>query len=760
MSKITLLDGAMGTALASANRDPSCASSLKNPEIVEEITSEYIESGARIVETCTFSATSVKYGNFKEINRRAVEIAKKAVSKTSKKVRIAGSVGPVGKMVKPIGDMEFEDAVRAFSRQMEVLRSSGVDLFIIETMDDISQMRAALIAAKEIAPGLDVIATMTFSEDGRTSTGTPPEVAAVVMDRLGADVVGVNCSYGPEGLYGVVKAMREATSKPICVQANAGVPINENGKTVYPMTPQEYAVRCRELVRAGASYIGGCCGTTGEYIRFLREKIGDIKPPPPVKNTPFIITSRTDWIEFGNYPIIIGERINFLAHPEIKDSNELIVREAIKQRNAGAGALDVNLGRDEERTAEVIELLSSRVNLPLVLDSQNPEAVEAAARIYPGVLLLNSISAEKKKMKSLLPLAKKYGMPFIGLCVSDEGVPSESSGKIRVAEKILKRAEKEGIPSSDVVIDPVTFSISTDTSSAVKTLEALRRTDSRTVLGISNVSSGFPQKAVLNQTYSSLAVASGCSALIANPLDTDLIYSVRAAALLSGRDLNGDEYIKYFSPSKEAFKFENPLSQAVLEGGSSLAAQEAEKLLKTNEPLKIINEYIIPALDKVGGLYSERVLFLPQLIQSAKACENSMALLEKELQKRGGMRARGRVVIATVKGDIHDIGKNLVSLILKNHSYEVRDLGVDVDSETIVREARSFNADIVALSSLMTTTMDRMKEVSSIIREQGLNIPILVGGAAVTSKFAESIGARYAPDAVEAVRVAEKLTDS
>jgi 5-methyltetrahydrofolate--homocysteine methyltransferase len=756
--ELVFLDGAMGTSLAFRGLDPTALSTLKHPDAVKEITKGYIEAGSDIIETNTFQALPAKFPEYADINREAVRIAKQAVKESgAKNVKIAGSIGPTGKMVKPVGELEFEQAVDIFRSQIKILNSQGVDLLVIETMDDISEMRAALIASKETAPQLPVIATMTFSEHGRTSTGTPAEVAARVMDSLGALAVGVNCSFGPEGLIEIVRRMRRVTKKPIAAQANAGLPRIENRRTVYPLGPVEYAKLSKNLVRSGASYIGGCCGTTKEHIRALKKELKNITPPKPYARVPLIITSRSRWTEFDAFPVIIGERINFIAHPKLKDSHDALVAEAVKQKNAGADALDVNLGRDEQRAWEVVDTILRKTGLPVVLDSQDPETVEKVARKYPGVLLLNSVSAEKSKLDSLLPVAKKYGIPFIGLCVDDKGVPKTVREKLDICKKIISAAKARSMDENNIVIDPVTLSISTDTDSAAKTLKALQKIKNPTVLGISNVSSGFPQRALLNEIFSALAAGSGCSALIANPLDADLMYCVYASALLSGRDRNGKRYVDFFSAGKETFSFKDPLSQSVLEGNISLAESEARNKLKKIQPLKIINGSIVPALNKVGQLYSERKIFLPQLIESAKACRKAMAVINRGFAGGKHKSKKAKILIATVKGDIHDIGKNLVVLMLENHSFEVRDIGVDADSKKIISEAKKFKPDILALSALMTTTMERMAEVAGLLQKENITVPVMVGGAAVTEKYARSIGAHYGRDAVDAVRVAEIL---
>ncbi|MFH1414858.1 MAG: homocysteine S-methyltransferase family protein [Elusimicrobiota bacterium] len=761
MNKIVFLDGAMGTTLSARGADATPISNIEAPETVKTILKEYIDAGADIIETNTFSATSLKFDNFEEINRRGVRLAREAVEETGKKgVKIAGSAGATGLMVEPLGKLGFEEAVGIFSEQFSIFREEGVDLFIIETMDDISEMRAALIAARATAPEIPVIATMTFASETHTSTGTPAEAAAAVMDYMGASVVGINCSFGPETMLETVSRMRRVTGKPIIVQANAGLPGIRNGETVYHLDPAEYAKHVKKLIDAGASYVGGCCGTTPGHIRRLVKEFSRTVPRRAPEKVPLIITSRSGWAEFerGGIPVVIGERINFIAHRELADSEDKVVAEGLKQKKAGADALDINLGPMEEKTWDTVNAVSKRVDLPIVLDSQNPEEVEKTARKYPGIMLLNSVSGENRKMDELLPVVKKYGIPFVALCLDDKGVPKSIKGKLQVYRNILKRAGREGINTDRIIVDPLTLAVSSDPAAPKKTLKAIKGISHNTILGISNISMGMPQRSLLNEIFSVMAVEAGCSAFIVNPLDTDLMYALYAAALLSGREKKTSRYVRYFSTSTESFSFESPLSQAILEGEHKRAADEAKKMLKKQNALKIIDGHVLPALNRVGEDFRLKKIFLPQLIESARAAQSAMQLIEEKLQNEGReVFRRARILVATVKGDIHDIGKNLIALVLKNHSFEIRDIGVDVESEKIVDEACKWKADIIALSSLMTTTMERMKEVSDILKERGKDIPVMIGGAAITSDYADSIGAYYGRDAVEAVKIAGEL---
>jgi 5-methyltetrahydrofolate--homocysteine methyltransferase len=759
--KITFIDGAMGTNLSAAGFEASPRANIDHPGEVKKIHLDFIRAGADIIETNTFSATSLKYDNFKEINQKGVQIAREAVAESKRKsVKIAGSIGASGKMVKPLGELEFEQAVDIFKSQIDVLQKSGADLLIIETMDDLSEFRAALIAAAETAAELPLIATMTFAEGERTSTGTPPEIAARVADTLGADIIGVNCSFGPAGLVEVIKRMRAVTKKPLAAQANAGLPKLVDGTTVFPESPQNYAEQAAELVKAGVTYIGGCCGTTKAHIVKLVETLKDISPAPAPEKLPLIISSRTEFRVFGEKPILIGERINLVAHPGLKGSVDKMVREGLRQKKAGADALDVNTVTQKELTVQVAEAVNSRVGLPVVLDSQDKDTVGQVARRYPGILLLNSVSAEKEKSGQLLPVVKKYGMPYIGLCVSDDGVPRTAGEKLKVAGHLIKEAAARGIDPETIVIDPVVFAVSSDTSSAAETLKALQKIDNYTVLGVSNVSAGLPQRAVLNEIFSAIAVGQNCSALIVNPLNADLVYGVHAASLLTGRDKNAERYLNFFSTgNKERFTFEEKLSQAILEGDSAAALGRLEELLNETDPLDIINSAVVPALDRVGKEYDRKIIFLPQLIESAGAAEKVMEQIEKKLSSAGEkMKSSGKILFATVKGDIHDIGKNLVALILKNHSFQIRDLGVDISADEIVDTAIEWGADIVALSSLMTTTMEEMGKVVRLLKNKNAGIPVMVGGAAVRGDYAKSIGAHYAKDAIEAVKKAKEIS--
>ncbi len=750
----------MGTSLAKRGKDSSALSNLQNPKDVREIHGEFIRAGADIIQTNTFSANPAIFKkDYKKLISAGVKLARKAVADSGrKKLTVAGSIGPTGKMVSPVGKLDFEETVNIFKKTARAFYDAGIDTLIIETFDDISEMRAALIGAREAADGFKIFASMTFSSGDRTSTGTPAEAAAAVMDALGADVIGVNCSFGPEGLADAVKKIRAYTSKPVMAQPNAGLPDISKGTMVYPENPADFAAKCRGLVKAGASFIGGCCGTSPAHIAALKKTVKNITPPPAPGRVPAVITSRTSFTVFGDFPVIIGERINFTARPELASSEAKIAAEGLKQKKAGALALDINLGRHEEKTLESVMAVERRTSLPVVLDSQNAAEVEKAARRYPGVLLLNSISAEKEKMDSLFPVVKKYGLPFIALCVSDRGVPGTIKGKIKIARSLLKRAREEGISKDKILVDPVVLAASSDTSSAYKTLRAIENISANTVIGVSNVSGGLPQRALLNQALSALAVYCGASALIVDPMDTDLVYMFYASSLLSGRDKRALNYTGYFAPGSEKFSFDNPLSQAIFEGSREEAVRLARLAVKDMSPFEIIEKLIAPALDRVGAEYSEKRIFLPQLVESARSAEAAVEEVERHIKSgKSEIKKKGTIVIATVKGDIHDIGKNLVALLLKNSSFDVIDMGVDIDSKKIVNEAVKRKADIVALSSLMTTTMHSMKEVKQLIDSKKLKIPVLVGGAAVTEKFASQIGAFYAKDAVKAVKAAEDI---
>ncbi|MGM0568633.1 MAG: homocysteine S-methyltransferase family protein [Elusimicrobiota bacterium] len=757
--EIKFLDGGMGTSLSMRGKDSSPLSNIENPADVIDIHRGFIQAGSDIIETNTFTANPYNYKNYRRLIKEGVNLAQKAVGLSKRKdIRIASSIGPISELVAPLGKLEFEDAVDIFKKTSKAFFNSGLNLIILETMDDILQMRAALIGIREVNPHAEIFATMTFSDSGRTTTGTPAEAAAAAMDALGADVIGANCSFGPRGLYSTLKRMRKVTRKPLMVQPNAGLPQIKNGSQVYTQGPDVFAHRCDGFPSTGVSYIGGCCGTGAEHIAALKRKLKNASVSLPPKKIPLIISSRTSFTRLGDFPVIIGERINFSARPRLRESEEKVVAQGLKQKKARAAALDVNMGSHEEKTLDTVLALERRVGLPVVLDSQNAGEVEKAARRYPGVLLLNSVPGEKEKMDSLFPVVRKYGLPFIALCVRDKDVPRSAEDKLSAAKSLLKRASKEGIDTERALVDPLVLTLSSDPMSAFQTLKALEELKLKSVLGVSNVSSSLPQRALLNQVFSSLAVYCGVSALIADPLDSDLVYSLYASALLSGRDRGASEYLKFFSPASEELSFSHPLSRAIFEGSPKAAADYALQAMQKTPPLEVVETLIAPALDIVGQQYSQKKIFLPQLIQAARSCEKAMEEVEKKLKSFGGKRKiKGRIVIATVKDDIHDIGKNLVTLLLKNSSFEVIDLGVDVSSERIVSEAIKREADIIALSALMTNTMRRMEEVRELLDKKNTDIAVLAGGAAVTGSYAKSIGASYASDAVKAVKEAERI---
>ncbi len=576
-------------------------------------------------------------------------------------------------------------------------------------------------------------------------------------------MVGVNCSFGPDKLKETVQRMRKVTKKPLIAQANAGLPKYKNGRTVYSMNPKAYTRQVKNLIKAGATYIGGCCGTAPKFIKEMIVEFKDLDldfiMPAPEKIAP-VITSRTSWAEFKNFPVVIGERINLTAHPELKKSDEKIIKEGLKQKKAGATALDINMADREKNLPSISDKLSRRVGLPLVFDCQNPDILKKTVRSYPGVPLLNSISGEEEKMKRLFPVVKKYGIPFVGLCIDEDGVPDKMEKKVSIARKIMTRCSEENIPVENTVIDPVVFALSSKPGSAKNTIKALKKIKFPTILGISNISSGLPQQALINQVFAAISVYSGVSGVIVNPLDKDLIYNMYAAAAIKGKKdtKNINRFIEYFSPETDSFELQDELSQSIVEGNTVNSAEIAAKRLEHVKGLKIINDSVIPALKKIGENYDQKLIFLPQLIESARAARKTMDVINRKIKSRGGsVSCKGKILIATVEGDIHDIGKNLVSLILKNHTFEVKDMGVDIPAYRIVKEAKSWGADIIALSSLMTTTMSCMEEVVEKLNQENLDVPVIIGGAAVRKSYARKIGAYYGKNALAAVKLARNL---
>ena len=686
--------------------------------------------------------------------------------------------------LEPVGPMKLEALINIYKEQAKYLLEAGVDLFVVETMMSLAETRAAVIAIKEVC-NLPVIASLTFQEDGRTLYGTDPVTAVVVLQSIGADIIGVNCSTGPGEMIPVIKKMKEYAEVPILAKPNAGLPVLEDGVTVYPMTPEEFASWGPAFIEAGAGLIGGCCGSTPEHIRMLAEKVSGLTTKAPCNIHPIMLASerKSQEIALDGKFLVIGERINPTGKKKLQEELragklDLVEAMAEQQEEMGAHILDINMGTngidEKEMMLKAISKVTMVSSLPLCIDTSYVEVMEAALRAYPGRALINSISLETEKIEKLLPLAKKYGAMFILLPLSDEGLPKSLAEKKEIINTILEKAKKLGVSKNQIIVDGLVTTVGANKNAALETLETIRycKEDLKlcTTMGLSNISFGLPERPYVNGAFASMAIASGLTMAIANPSQTLLVNAALASDLLLNKEeadlhyINGvaGAVITQSQPKNEVAEEDgHPLYLAVVKGKSGHVLELVEEELKKGtEPSEIIDKYLIAAINYVGELFEQKKYFLPQLIASAETMEKAINRLEPLLEAARGNEKLATIVVATVKGDIHDIGKNLVALMLKNYGYHVIDLGKDVETQTILDTAKAENASIIGLSALMTTTMMEMKEVVDEAKKQGVKAKIIIGGAVVTESFAEEIGADgYSADAREAVKVVNRLLE-
>ena len=784
---IHIFDGAMGTMLQEGGLKPGGCPELMNleqPDVVQKIHEAYIEAGATMIETNTFGASALKLDHYgledrvKEINEAAVKIAREA---SKGRAKIVGSLGPTGRFIVPLGDLEFEDAYQSFYEQAKTLADAGADYLLFETCIDIQEMRAGLLAAKD-ATSLPIICQLSYSEDGRTVTGTDPQTAAITLEALGADIIGVNCSLGPQELVPIVKTLAENCSVPISVLPNAGMPRLENGRTIFPMGPEEFASWGEKLVAAGATYLGGCCGTTPAHIKALAAAVKNL--PPTERKSPdnrLRLTSRskTVIIDKDLATTLIGERINPTGRKklaeEIKNGSLFSVkREAIDQVRAGARLLDVNMGVggiDQAKAMhDAIREVSQITDAPLAIDTSDTKTLEAGLRAYPGRALINSVSAEKERIEEFLPLAKKYGAAILCLPITEDGVPKTAEDRINVINGIIKEAKKNGLKDGDFLLDALVMTISADQNACLEVLNTLRLYRKHfgypATMGLSNISFGLPNRPLINSTFFAMCLAAGLDAPIMNPYDEKMQEALMASAALLGKDPRGIDFsrneVNLKTPKKaaEAKPMEGDvlaaIKQAVIDGASESIAMLTERAIREGHSSNEITEKALTAaMNDIGIDFGAGRVFLPQVLLSAEAMRASFQKI-KELLPAQQEADRGTVVMATVKGDVHDLGKNIVSALLSNSGFKLIDLGKDVDADTIVRTALEKEADIVGLSALMTTTMTQIDKVIKKLREAGSEARVIVGGAAVTEDYATSAGAdAYANDGVSAVQIAK-----
>lgn len=788
---IMILDGATGTELQRRGMPGGvCPETwvIENPKVILDVQRSYIEAGSNAIYTCTFGGNPIKLGEFGfeqrtvEINRKLAGLSREAAGG---KAFVVGDLAPTGQFIRPFGEIPFEDIVNAFKLQVKGLLEGGVDFFVIETMMDIHEARAALLAVKESCD-LPVCVSMTFAEDGRTLTGTDPVTALVTLQSLGADAVGCNCSTGPQDMIKIIKALKPYARIPVIAKPNAGVPKLVNGKTVFDMSPVDFGSYAGAFAEAGVNLMGGCCGTSPEYIRELSQRIKGMCPVVHRSNAYGMITStrKTVFIGKDRPVVVVGERINPTGkkklQEELREGVTLEVRRfAAEQIEKGAEILDVNVGMpgiDEKSTMlKVVELLSSGFEAPLCIDSSSPEVIEAALREYPGRALINSISAEKAKLEKLLPVAAKYGAMFILLPLNDAGVPVTAAERCSIVEQVYEKASGYGFTKSDIAVDGLVMTVSADQNAAGETLKVIdwctNSFGCATILGLSNVSFGLPERSWINTAFLAMAIGRGLGMAIANPSSDMLVNIKMACDVLTCRDKNSTGYISRFTHMKGTAQALSEIKQeatpveklfnAVLKGDrESIPVILGEVMAAGNLPSAIVDNCLIPAITEVGRLFDRKEYYLPQLIQSAEAMKAAFEVLEPMLRKDEYKADKGiKVLLATVKGDIHDIGKNIVGLMLKNYGFDVIDLGKDVDEREIVAKAKEVGAEIVGLSALMTTTMVEMKRVISHAKEAGLTAKFMIGGAVVDENYAREIGADgYSQDAYSAVKLAKRLS--
>ncbi len=754
---------------------------IQQPDKVRSLYRGYIDAGSMVITTNTFGANRLKYADDLESIvyggvKLAIEAREEAreEAKEERDIFIALDLGPTGKLLKPLGDLGFEDAVSIYGEIVRIGEAAGADLILIETMSDSYELKAAVLGAKENS-SLPVFATVTFDGGGKLLTGGTVKAIVPLLEGLKVDALGVNCSLGPREMIPIIRELTEEASVPIIVTPNAGLPRTENGETVYDISPDDFSEYMVEIAGMGVQCLGGCCGTTPEHMRMTIEKCRELPFKPNVEKNKAYVTSFAQAVEIGGRPKIVGERINPTGKKKLQEAvrNEdmaYILSEGIKQEDNGAHILDVNVGLpdiDEPLMMErVVKELQGISALPLQLDTANPKALERGLRIYNGKAMVNSVNGKQSSLDEVLQLVAKYGGVLVGLPLDEDGIPETPEGRIEIAKRIYTEAAKYGIPSKDVVIDGLTLTVSADGNAGKTTLETVRAVKEElggnTILGVSNVSFGLPHREIINANFLSMALSEGLSCAILNPGNEAMMDAYRSAMALLGFDESCTEYISEYGEKlkEESHTAAMSLSESVERGLAKNAVDAAHVELKGRDPLSIINEDIVPALDKVGQGFEQGRVFLPQLLMSAEAAKGAFNVIKEALPEKQGEK-KGNVIVATVKGDIHDIGKNIVKVLLDNYGFNVIDLGKDVAPERIVERAKSENIKLVGLSALMTTTVVSMKETIELLRRECPDVNVVVSGAVLSQNYADMMGAdHYAKDAMGTVRYAEKILKS
>ena len=813
--RLLFFDGGMGSLLQKrglqAGELPETWNILK-PDVLTEIHKEYAEAGADIILANTFGANRFKYAdNLEEIVNAAVVNAREGIRLSGRQAYVALDVGPTGKLLKPMGTLDFEEAVDVFADVVKAGVNAGVDLILIETMNDSYELKAAMLAAKENSD-LPVFATVVFDEKHKMLTGASPMAIVAMLEGLHADAIGMNCGLGPKELLPIFQEMAQYASCPLIINPNAGLPRNDHGKTVYDVGPEEFAEGMVPFIEAGAWFAGGCCGTTPEHIKALVDRCKDMEIKPLTEKDYTIVTSYSQAVSIGNKPVIIGERINPTGKKKFKQAlrdkdMEYILEEGVKQADSGADILDVNVGLPEidevEMMKKTVYELQSILPLPLQIDTTDPAAMEAALRMYNGKAMVNSVNGKQEVMEKIFPLVQKYGGVVVGLALDEDGIPPTAEGRLAIAEKIYNTAAKYGISRKDIVIDALTMTMSTDDNSANVTLETVRRIKEqggRTVLGVSNISFGLPQREVITSSFFLLAMGAGLSAGIINPNSAAMRQAYDSFCVLGGFDAQCMNYIEKYAvatPVPPAGTISAPvqggsasasgsesssgsaglsgktatgggtsqnqlelsLTDCIVKGLKEQSYKATIETLKTKDAMAVINEELVPALDIVGKGFEKGTVFLPQLLMSAEAAKAGFEAIKEHMESQGSVQEKkATIVIATVKGDIHDIGKNIVKVLLENYGYDVIDLGKDVPPEVVVDTVVEKHAPLCGLSALMTTTVVSMEETIKKLRQKAPWCKVMVGGAVLTQEYADMIGADfYGKDAMQSVHYAEEL---
>lgn len=766
-------DGGAGTYLQSKGLVPGTPPELwnvENPDVITDMHRAYLDAGCNVITTNTFGINSDKYDNYEELITAGINCAKKAVN-SRKNAFVAFDIGPTGRLLEPIGDLAFDDAVELFANNVKVAVKCGADLIIIETMNDSYETKAAVLAAKENS-NLPVFVTNVYDEGGKLMTGASPEAMIAMLEGLGVDALGLNCSVGPDKMLGIIDRFVNNSSLPIIANPNAGLPVVEDGKSVYNINADEFSEYMLQLAEKGVNILGGCCGTTPEYMRKTVEKTAKTEYKLPEFKGHTVVSSYTHAVFGGQRPVLIGERINPTGKKKLKEALKTedlnyILNEGITQAEKGVHILDVNVGLPEidesKMMKKVVTSLQAVTDLPLQIDTSDPKVLEDAMRYYNGKPLVNSVNGDEESMEAVFPLVKKYGGAVIALAMDKNGIPDTAQGRVEVAKRIIEKAKEYGIDKRDIIVDPLALTVSSEPMGAIVTLQAVKMLGEmgiKTSLGVSNISFGLPKREIINSTFFANALENGLNYAIMNPFSEGMMNVYYAFNALHNLDTACGEYIKYadsIAEVKTNVSTDTSLKASIINGMSDLAGKGAKQLLETVQPIEVINSHIIPALNEIGKAFEEKKAYLPQLLMSAEAATSAFEEVKKLLPHAQAQTDR-KVVLATVKGDIHDIGKNIVKVLLESYGFYVIDLGKDVDPHTVCESAVKNDCKLVGLSALMTTTVPSMEETIKQLHSLNKNITVAVGGAVLNQEYADMINADfYSPDAMEMVRFTEEF---